>query len=159
MGTEYRSATGEVGSIKVGLKYTQLTDQIIGVFYDVYNELGWGYLESVYENALILALAAKGLSARQQVSIPVSFRGHIVGTFAADILVESTVILELKAVKAIEDAHRAQLMNYLRATEIEIGLLLNFGQRPEFKRLVLDNNRKKGLSVNRTSVASLLVEE
>jgi GxxExxY protein len=116
-------------------------------------------LESVYENAFVLALAAKGMAGRQQVPIPVSFRGHIVGSFAADILVENTVILELKALRAIEEAHRAQLMNYLRATEIEIGLLLNFGQRPEFKRLVLDNDRKKGLSLNRISVASLLVSE
>lgn len=141
------------------LKHSDLTDRIIGVFYEVYNELGFGYLESVYENALVIALAARGLSGQQQIPIPVSFRGHIVGSFEADILVEGAVILELKAVRALDDAHRAQLMNYLRATAIEVGLLLNFGQRPEFKRMVLDNWRKKNRVVEHHPLSKVLLRD
>ena len=100
------------------LKHRELTDVIIGTFYEVYNELCFGFLESVYENALKIALAEKGLRIEQQVSIPVWFRGRKVGDFVADLLVENKVILELKAVRAIDDSHQAQLLNYLKATEI-----------------------------------------
>ena len=125
------------------LKHGSLTDQILRVFYDVYNELGHGFLESVYHRSLVMALESAGLNVRSRVDIPVWFRGHQVGQFVADILVEQCVLLELKAARNLDTAHRAQLLNYLRATDIEVGLLLNFGERPEFKRLVFDNLKKK----------------
>ena len=125
------------------LKHGLITDKILGVFYDVYNELGYGFLESVYHRSLVLALEAVGLNVCSRVAIPVWFRGHQVGHFEADVLVETCVLLELKAVRNLDSSHRAQLMNYLRATDIEVGLLLNFGERPEFKRVVFDNLKKQ----------------
>lgn len=119
-----------------------LTEKIIGVFYDVYNELGHGFLESIYETAMVIALREKGMTVEQQVEIPVWFRGQKIGTFFADLLVEGVVIVELKAVRSIDPSHEAQLLHYLRATEIELGLLLNFGVRPEIKRKIYDNPRK-----------------
>lgn len=113
------------------------------MFYDVYNELGHGFLESVYHKSLLVALKEAGLTVHSPVDIPVWFRGHQVGCFEGDILVEQCVLLELKATRTLDSSHKAQLLNYLRATEIEIGLLLNFGVRPELKRLIYDNPRKK----------------
>jgi len=124
-------------------KYAVLTQKIIGVFYEVYNELGHGFLESVYHRSLVLALQSVGLDVCSRVDIPVWFRGSEVGHFQADILVEQCVLLELKAARTLESAHRAQLLNYLRATEIEVGLLLNFGEKPEVKRLIFDNSKKR----------------
>ncbi len=124
------------------LIHKELTDKIIDVFYEVYNELGFGFLESVYEDAMFIALEEKGLKVNMQVPIPVWFRGRALGTFAADLVVEQAVILELKAVTRRVEAHVAQLMHYLRATEIEVGLVMNFGQHPEFKRRVFENKRK-----------------
>lgn len=124
-------------------RHAELTKGIIGVFYEVYNELGHGFLESVYENSLAIALRVKGFEVHQQVSVPVLFRGQLVGDFNADLLVNKTVILELKSCRSIVDAHIAQLLNYLKATEIEVGLLLNFGPLPEFKRVVFGNERKR----------------
>ena len=124
------------------LKHGKITDQIIRVFYEVYNELGDGFLESVYQKSLVIALSSTGLGVSSPIEIPVWFRGVRVGSFEADVLVENSVLLELKAAHCLNSAHRAQLMNYLRATEIEVGLLLNFGLKPEFKRLVFDNSRK-----------------
>lgn len=120
----------------------ELTEKIIGVFYDVYNELGHGFLESVYETAMVIALREKGLLVEQQVEIPVWFRGHKIGTFFEDLLVEGCVIVELKAVRSIDPSHEAQLLHYLRATQVELGLVLNFGVRPEIKRKIYDNPRK-----------------
>lgn len=125
------------------LKHGLITDQILQVFYDVYNELGHGFLESVYHRSLVIALKSTGLKVCSQMDVPVSFRGHRVGNFVADVLVENCVLLELKAARMLDSSHRAQLMNYLRATEIEVGLLLNFGERPEFKRVVFDNLKKQ----------------
>jgi GxxExxY protein len=125
------------------LKHGSHTDKILKVFYDVYNELGHGFLESVYHRSLVLALESVGLNVCNRVAIPVWFRGHQVGLFEADVLVESCVLLELKAARSLDSAHHAQLLNYLRATDIEVGLLLNFGERPEFKRVVFDNLKKK----------------
>jgi GxxExxY protein len=121
------------------MKHEQLTGKIIEVFYEVYNELGHGFLESVYENSMRLALSEAGLLVLPKKSIEVWFRGNVVGTFAPDVIVENLVILEIKSARAIDSAHEARLLNYLRATEIEVGLLLNFGPKPEFKRLVFDN--------------------
>ena len=128
--------------MNVDLKHRELTQKIIGVFYEVYNELGHGFLESVYQKSLCLALNERGLTVHSPVDIPVWFRGHRVGDFEADVLVEKCLLLELKAVRTLDSSHQAQLLNYLRATDIEIGLLLNFGVKPEFKRLVYDNVRK-----------------
>ena len=127
---------------KHGFKHWELSQKIIGVFYEVYNELGHGFLESVYQKSLCLALVEAGLIVHSPIAIPVWFRGRQVGNFEGDMLVEKSVLLELKAVRALDSSHKAQLLNYLRATEIELGLLLNFGVSPEFKRLVYDNSRK-----------------
>jgi len=130
-------------SQQVGLKHSELTDRIIGIFYDVYNELGYGFLECVYEESLLIALRQEGLAVDRQVPVPVWFRGHRVGEFRADLLVEKRVLLELKSARMLEKAHEAHLLHYLKSTESEIGLLLNFGSRPQFRRLLFDNERKK----------------
>lgn len=139
-----------------GLKHKELTETIIGVFFEVYNELGHGFLESVYEKAFEVALSAKGLDVRRQIQVPVWFRGHKVGDFVADVLVNRAVLLELKAARSLDSAHEAQLLNYLRATEIEVGLLFNFGIKPEFRRLAFDNSRKQLKRLNEISIAALL---
>jgi GxxExxY protein len=124
------------------LLHGELTEKIIGIFYAVYNELGGGFLESVYRNAMVLALRQSGLSCEAEHPVPVHFRGQQIGSFFADVLVEDKIILELKAVRHLETAHEAQLLNYLRATPIEVGLLLNFGARASFRRFRLDNSVK-----------------
>lgn len=111
------------------LKHAELTETIIGVFYEVYNELGFGFLESVYRKSLHLALCDKKLSVEAEVPVPVFFRGISVGDFRADLLVNNCILLELKTAEAIRIAHEAQLLNYLRATSLEVGLILNFGPR------------------------------
>jgi GxxExxY protein len=125
------------------LMHSDLTEKIIGVFYDVYNELGHGFLESTYAEALTVALEEIGLGAAREVPVPVWFRGRKVGQYYADLIVDGVVLLELKAARTLESAHEAQLLHYLRATDIEVGLLLNFGLRPQFRRLLFDNARKK----------------
>lgn len=125
-----------------GLKHEEITRSVIGCAFEVINELGAGFLESVYEKALLLALRQKGLSAESQHPIKVTFRGECVGDFYADILVEEKVIVELKAVKAIAPEHQAQIINYLNATGLEVGLLINFGNaKLEYRRFT----RTKGL--------------
>ncbi|MGA7683441.1 MAG: GxxExxY protein [Terriglobales bacterium] len=126
-----------------GLKHFEVTEKIISVFYEVYNELGHGFIESVYEQALGIALAEHRIFFQRQIAIPVWFHGKPVGDFRADLLVDNKVIVELKVGRAIETAWEKQLLNYLRGTEIEIGLLLNFGPSAHFRRLVFDNERKK----------------
>jgi len=125
------------------LKHGQLTEKIIGIFYDVYNELGYGFLESVHEESLLIAIKEAGLRVESQVCVPVWFRQHKVGDFKADVLVENTVMLELKSTRVLEPSHEAQLLHYLKSTDVEIGPLLNFGPRPQFRRLLFDNERKK----------------
>lgn len=137
------------------LKYGALTEKIIGVFFDVYNELGHGFLESVYEESMALALQDAGLNLKRQLALPVWFRKQKVGDFRADLLVEDTVLLELKCVRVFEPIHEAQLLNYLKATEVEIGLLFNFGPTPQFRRLLFDNDRKKIRANPRQSVAGV----
>jgi GxxExxY protein len=132
----------EKGSGK-GYKHSDLTDIIIGVFYDVYNELGFGFLESVYRNALKLALIEKGLAVEAEKAISVYFRGMRVGDFRADLIVNGLVLLELKTAEAIAMAHEAQVLNYLRSTDLELGLILNFGPKPQVRRLLFDNVRKQ----------------
>jgi GxxExxY protein len=137
-----KMATDNTDRTDKKMLHHSLTEKIIGVFYDVYNELGHGFLESVYETAMVIALEEKSIKVERQVEVPVWFRGRQIGTFFADLVVESIVIVELKAVRSIDPSHEAQLLHYLRATEIELGLLLNFGVRPEIKRKIYDNPRK-----------------
>ena len=127
------------------LKYSDITQSVIGCAFEVINELGAGFLESVYEKALLLALVQKGLSVQSQHPIRVMFRGHGVGDFYADLLVEGKVIVELKAVKAIAPEHQAQIINYLNATGIEVGLLINFGNpRLEYRRFTRSRRFEHG---------------
>jgi len=125
------------------LIHRALTERIIGVFHDVYNELGFGYVESVYRRAAHIALADTGLAVAAEVPVEVIFRGRVVGLFKADLVVEDAVVVELKTARAIDPAHEAQLLNYLRGTRLEVGLLLNFGKQPSFRRLVLSNAHKR----------------
>lgn len=120
----------------------ELTGEVIKVYYKVYNSLGYGFLESVYKNAMMIELAAAGLVAEAEKQIAVNYAGRIVGNYAADIVVNDRLIVELKAREALSEAHEAQLVNYLRATHIEIGLLFNFGKVPEFKRKYFSNQNK-----------------
>ncbi len=116
--------------------HEDLTSAILGACFDVSNELGSGFLESVYERALLIVLRQKGLRARAQAPIMVTFRGECVGDFLADILVEDRVVVEIKAVKALTPEHLAQVINYLKATGLQVGLLVNFGRpKVEYKRL------------------------
>lgn len=125
------------------LKHKDITDKIIRAFYNVYNELGFGFLEKVYENALYLELTSMNLLCEKQFPIKVYYQEKQVGEYFADIIVARSVIIELKAAEAIAEEHELQLINYLKATEIEVGLLLNFGAKPEFRRKVFSNPSKK----------------
>ncbi len=123
--------------------HSEITDTIIKCFYNVYNKLGFGFLEKVYENALLIELRETGLSATNQLPVDVYYKNLRVGSYYADILVEHKVIIELKAGDAtIIEEHELQLINYLRATEIEVGLLLLFGKKPQFKRKLFTNDLK-----------------
>jgi len=123
--------------------HKEITDLIIKSFYKVYNTHGYGFLEKVYENSMVLELKNHGLKCETQKAISVFYDGVIVGNYFADIIVENKVILELKATEALREEHEAQLINYLRATNIEVGLLINFGKEAEFVRKVFSNSRKK----------------
>ena len=125
-----------------GLKHGELTEKLIRIFFEVYNELRHGFLESVYEQAFAVSLAENDIFFERQVAIPVWFHGMQVGDFRADLLVEKKVILELKAARAIDSACEKHLLNYLRATNIEVGILFNFGAKAEFKRYLFDNEKK-----------------
>ena len=122
--------------------HNDLTEKIIRVFYKVYNTLGYGFLERVYEKAMMIELQNEELPSVSQAPIKVLYDEQIVGEYFADIVVENKVILEIKAAKAITPAHEAQLLNYLKATDKEVGLLLNFGPKPSIKRKVFDNIKK-----------------
>ena len=119
-----------------------ITEQIIKTFYKVYNTLGSGFLERVYENALVIELKALGLGVNQQHPISVYYGSEVVGEYFADLLVQGCVIVELKAADKLRSEHTSQLTNYLKATNLEVGLLLNFGSDPEFKRIVFSNQKK-----------------
>jgi len=124
------------------LLHQELTDVIIKTFYEVYNELGYGFLERVYQNSMFLELRNKGFIVEAQKKIKVYYKGIEVGQYYADLIVENSVILELKAADSIAPAFENQILNYLRGTNCEVGLLLNFGKKPEFKRKVFENSRK-----------------
>jgi GxxExxY protein len=123
-------------------KYKELTENIIRIFYKAYNKLGYGFLEKVYENAMMLELKREKISSVSQHPIKVLYDGEILGEYYADILVDGKVIIEIKASRAIVEENEAQLLNYLKATDIEVGLLLNFGKKPEVRRKAYDNIRK-----------------
>ena len=124
------------------IKYKELTEKIIKIFYKVYNKLGYGFLEKIYENAMMIEFKREVVSAISQSSIKVFYENEVVGEYFADILVDDKVIVEIKAARTLALEHEAQLLNYLKATDIEVGLLLNFGPKPEIKRKVFDNLRK-----------------
>jgi GxxExxY protein len=136
--------SGKEQSVATGgdLKHQALTQAIIGAFYEVYNTLGYGFLEKVYENALAFELRQRGLAVVQQAPLNVHYQGVVVGEYFADIVVENKVILELISAEDLLPAFRKQLFNYLRATDCEVGLVLNFGPKAEFQRVYLDNSRK-----------------
>jgi len=119
-------------------KHSQITEQIIKAYYKVYNKLGIGFLEKVYENAMMIELKKLNLSCESQAQIKVFYDNDCIGEYYADIIVEGKVIVELKAVKEVQKIHEVQLVNYLKATKIEVGLLLNFGEKPQQIRRVLD---------------------
>jgi GxxExxY protein len=125
-----------------GLRHSDITQRIIGVFYEVYNELGYGFLESVYVEALAVALREAGLRVERELPLRVRFRGRVIGKFRADLVIAGTVLIEVKACSRLQLIHHAQVLNYLRATVLEVGLLLNFGPRADFKRLLFDNHHK-----------------
>ncbi len=127
-------------------KYSDLTGKIIGAFFQVHKELGYGFSEKVYENALAIILREQGLDVKQQVPLKVYFHKQVVGEYVADMIVNGVVLLELKAAQKLNEDHAAQLLNYLKATEIEVGLLLNFGPQAEFRRKIYDNDKKGSLS-------------
>ena len=127
-------------------KHSDLTDLIIKAFYLVYNELGYGFSEKIYERAMELVLAEMGLVVEKEKRIPVYFRGQILGEYVADLVINGIVMAELKAVSHTLDVHEAQLLNYLKATEVEVGLLFNFGPEPKVIRKAYDNSKKGTLS-------------
>jgi len=119
--------------------HKEITDKVLRVFYDVYNNLGYGFLEKVYQNALMIEFEKKAVSTEVEKMIEVHYDGQVIGTYLADIIVERKVILELKACEQLNGKHKNQLINYLKATDIEVGLLLNFGPEPTFKRVIFSN--------------------
>jgi len=125
--------------------HKSITDIILKVYYEVYNELGYGFLEKVYQNAMYFELQSLGYKVEAQKQIKVYFKKQLVGEYYSDLLVEDKVIVELKATELLMNVHIAQIMNYLKVTPIEVGLLLNFGEKPEFKRFIYTNDRKSNI--------------
>ena len=123
--------------------HSDLSERILNAFYKVYNKLGYGFLEKVYENAIMIELRKSGLNCRQQQGVVVYYDNEEVGYYNADIIVENKIIVELKSAEAISPEHVAQLVNYLRATDIEVGLVLNFGKEPQSARRVLTQEYKR----------------
>ncbi len=124
-------------------KYAELTEKIIKAAQNVHNRLGYGFLEKVYHNAMVLELRKTGLEAASEKAITVCYDGQVVGEYSADIVVADKVILEIKAVQTVNTAHEAQLVNYLKATNIDVGLLLNFGKSLEVKRKIFETARQR----------------
>ena len=127
-------------------KHSDLSDKIIKVFYEIHNELGYGFSERVYQKALGIALCQIGLKVEEQLPIKIYFRGQEIGEYFADMVVNDVILIELKAVGQIVEEHEAQLLNYLKSTKIEVGYVMNFGKSAVFKRKVLDNERKGSLN-------------
>jgi GxxExxY protein len=123
--------------------HSDITDKVIKAFYNVYNKLGYGFLEKVYERSMLIELNKFGLECKNQFPIKVFYDSKDVGEYFADIIVNDIIIVELKAAESICEEHECQLVNYLKATEIEVGLLFNFGKKPQLKRKVLTKDHKK----------------
>ena len=123
-------------------KHSDITELVIRAFYNVYNKLGYGFLEKVYENSLLIECKKLGLNCHVQTPIEVFYDNKVVGFYIADMIVNQFVIVEIKAASAITAEHEIQLVNYLKATEIEVGLLLNFGKKPEIKRKIFSSEYK-----------------
>ncbi len=132
-----------MNGLKKEILEKELTNKIIKSFYDVYNKLGYGFLEKIYEKSLIIELTKQDIDCESQKPIGVYYDDIKVGEYFADIIVENRVIIELKAAESLKKEHEAQLYNYLKATNIEVGLLLNFGKEPKFKRMIFENKYKK----------------
>jgi GxxExxY protein len=130
--------------VEAMLIHSEITERIIAAYYHVYNTLGYGFLEKVYQNAMAIELRKRGLNVQPQAKIKVHYDGQEVGEYFADLLVEECVIVELKAAEGLAEEHHAQLINYLKATGIEVGLLLHFGPKPEGKRKLFETARKHG---------------
>ena len=124
------------------LLHHELTERIIAVFYDVYAELGYGFLEKIYQRAMIIALRDAGLPVVERNPFPVTFRGELLGDFFADIVVNDLVLVEIKAISALRPVDEAQALNYLRASHLEVALIMNFGPKKEYWRRILTNDRK-----------------
>ena len=131
--------TGGTTRAGLALMHGDLTREIIGAFYQIYSALGYGFVEAIYQRSLPLALAKRGIEARREVPMTVTFLDAIVGEYRADLIVDGKVIVETKTVDNILPVHEMQLMNYLRATGINVGLILNFGPRPTFRRMFLSS--------------------
>jgi len=125
--------------------HSEITEKIIKAFFKVYNTLGYGFLEKVYENALVIELQKMGFNISQQHNIKVYYDMKMVGDYYTDVIVDDSIIIELKAAETLKKEHKTQLINYLKATDKEVGLLLNFGRTPEFKRAIFTNDRKNSL--------------
>ena len=125
------------------MKYEEITEKIIQAFYKVYNTLGYGFLERVYLNALFIELEAMGYKVAKEKKILVYYFGKVVGDYNADLIVEDIIAVELKAIEALTEDNELQLINYLKATNKEVGLLLSFGKKPEFRRKIFTNDNKK----------------
>ncbi len=134
--------------------HKELTEKLIEIYYRIYGDLGFGFLESVYEQAFYWEIADAGLAVERQTDVPVWYRGRKVGDFRADLVVERKVLIEVKAARSIDPAFEAQVLNYLRATEVEVALLMNFGPRPYFKRYAFANARKPSCVHLRSSAAN-----
>ena len=140
----------QISELNLGLDmstflHKSITEDILKVYYDIYNQLGYGFLEKVYQNAMFFELRNKGYDVKAQSPIKVYLKGQLIGEYYADLIIDNKIIVELKACELLMSVHIAQLMNYLKATEVEVGLLLNFGEEPEFKRIIYTNDRKNNL--------------
>lgn len=144
----------QIKRMTTDILFKEETEGIICAFYDVYNSLGYGFLERVYQNALYFELCRRGYTCAVQQRINVYYRGNLVGEYFADMVVNGHIILELKAVGSLANEHELQLLNYLKATEIEVGLLLNFGEHPQVKRKIFTNKNKENLRSSAQSASS-----
>ncbi len=124
--------------------HKEIGDKVLRAFYNVYNRMGFGFAEKVYERSMMIEFRKMGVKCERQKSITVYYDGENVGDYCADIVVEDAVILELKAATGIATEHETQLFNYLRATDVEVGYVLNFGEKPQFRRVLFTNDRKHG---------------
>ena len=140
--------------MKTELKHSELTEKIIGAFFSVYNELGPGFLESVYQRAMAIALAETDIRSESEVPAEVWFHGQNVGDFRADMVVEGMLLLEFKTARQLDPSHEAQVLHYLRATRFEVALLLNFGPKAQFRRYILENERKRSAESVKSAVSS-----